>query len=85
MRALGLCLLMAAGSSPLAQVKPRAAHARTAAVPEAAVAAFSDADWPSYGGDPGGQRYSPYKQIDKGNVASLRPVWTFHTHVFDPP
>ena len=36
-------------------------------------------EWPSYGGDPGGMKYSPLKQIDKTNVERLRPAWIFHT------
>jgi glucose dehydrogenase len=36
-------------------------------------------DWPSWGGDDGGQRYSPLNQIDKTNVGRLRRAWTFHT------
>ena len=36
-------------------------------------------DWPSWGGDEGGQRYSPLEQIDKSNVGRLRRAWTFHT------
>ena len=27
-------------------------------------------EWPSYGGDPGGSKYSPLKQIDRSNVAT---------------
>ena len=34
--------------------------------------------WPSYGYDAGGTRYSPLTQINKRNVARLRRVWTFH-------
>ncbi|HEX2466152.1 MAG TPA: hypothetical protein VHR17_16130, partial [Thermoanaerobaculia bacterium] len=37
------------------------------------------AGWPSYGGDPGGMRYSPLTQIDRGNVDALEVAWTFHT------
>ena len=40
-------------------------------------------DWPTYGGDAGGRHYSALRQITRGNVAGLRPAWTFHTHVFD--
>ena len=29
-------------------------------------------EWPAYGNDPGGQRFSPLKKIDRSNVASLR-------------
>ena len=40
----------------------------------------SDGDWPAYGGDAGGQRFSRSTQINAGNVAQLKPAWTFHTH-----
>ncbi len=36
-------------------------------------------DWPSYGRDPGGMRYSRLTQINKENVANLKVAWTFHT------
>ncbi len=36
-------------------------------------------DWPAYGRDPGGARYSPLDQINAGNVAKLGRAWTFHT------
>ena len=39
----------------------------------------ADAEWRAYGGDARGQRYSPLAQVHRGNVASLRPVWTAHT------
>ena len=29
-------------------------------------------DWPSYGQDPGGMRYSPLTQINRENVAKLK-------------
>ncbi len=37
------------------------------------------ADWPAYGGDIGGTRYSPVEQIDRGNVDRLEIAWTYHT------
>jgi alcohol dehydrogenase (cytochrome c) len=37
----------------------------------------SQADWPSYNGDPSGNRYTKLKQIDKSNVARLAPKWIF--------
>jgi len=40
---------------------------------------LSDAQWPTYGGDPGGQRYTASSQITKANVAQLTTAWTFHT------
>ena len=37
------------------------------------------AGWASYGGDPGGTRYSPLTQIDRGNVEKLEVAWTYNT------
>ncbi len=37
------------------------------------------ADWPYYGGDAGGSRYSPLTQIDRTNVQNLKVAWTYHT------
>jgi quinoprotein glucose dehydrogenase len=39
----------------------------------------ADSGWPTYGNDPGGTRYSPARQIDRGNVAELRVAWTYRT------
>jgi quinoprotein glucose dehydrogenase len=36
-------------------------------------------DWPYYGHDPGGMRFSPLAQINKENVGKLKVAWTFHT------
>jgi quinoprotein glucose dehydrogenase len=45
----------------------------------AAAAPAPPADWPVYGGDAGGSRFSPLTQIDKGNVLRLDVAWTFNT------
>lgn len=37
----------------------------------------SDVDWPTYNGDPGGNRYSKLDYIDKSNVKRLAPKWVF--------
>jgi quinoprotein glucose dehydrogenase len=37
------------------------------------------ADWPFYGGDAGGARYSPLTQINKSNVTELKVAWEYHT------
>lgn len=39
----------------------------------------TDIDWPNYGNDPGGMRYSQLAQINRENVAKLKVSWTFHT------
>ena len=36
-------------------------------------------DWPAYGGDAGGMRYSGASQIDRSNVSRLAVAWTYHT------
>lgn len=35
-------------------------------------------DWPAYGGNPEGTRYSPLTQIDRSNVGRLRVAWQFN-------
>ena len=40
---------------------------------------ISRGEWPSYGNDAGGTRYSPLTQIDRENVARLRVAWTYRT------
>jgi quinoprotein glucose dehydrogenase len=35
-------------------------------------------DWPFYGRDVGGIRYSPLTQINRQNVATLKVAWTVH-------
>ena len=37
------------------------------------------AEWPAYGRDPGGTKYSPLDQISTKNVSGLAPAWTYHT------
>src|SRR6516162_10041277 len=37
------------------------------------------ADWPYYGGDAGGSRYSPLTQIDRSNIGELKVFWEYHT------
>ena len=54
------------------------AQASGPAVP-APPAASTSADWPSYGRDPGGTRFSPLAQINRSNVATLRVAWRFST------
>jgi quinoprotein glucose dehydrogenase len=42
-------------------------------------------EWPVYGGDAGGAKYSPLAAIHRGNAARLRIAWTFRTgDMYDP-
>jgi quinoprotein glucose dehydrogenase len=62
--ALASLLLIAATSVP-----PSAAEPADGAI----------ADWPYYGGDAGGSRYSPLTQIDRNSVGGLKIAWEYHT------
>lgn len=43
-------------------------------------------DWPVYGHDAGGQRYSPLSTIHRRNVGSLKVAWMFRTgDAYTPP
>ena len=44
----------------------------------------ADDGWSAYGGDLGGTRYSPLKQVSRANVAKLKVAWTYHTGALDP-
>ncbi len=44
----------------------------------------ADGDWPNYGNDPGGTRYSTLSQINRENVAKLKPAWEYHTGALKP-
>ncbi len=36
-------------------------------------------EWQAYGNDAGSARYSPLREIDKGNVGRLKVAWRYHT------
>ncbi len=40
-------------------------------------ALYPQTDWPAYGHDPGGQRYSPLSKINVATIARLRPAWQY--------
>ena len=39
----------------------------------------ADLSWPTYGGDPGGSRYSEAAQMNRSNVNRLKVAWTYRT------
>jgi quinoprotein glucose dehydrogenase len=53
------------------------AQSATAQAPKATAAATDE--WPYYGHDAGGTRYSPLAQINRENVTQLKVAWVFHT------
>ena len=40
--------------------------------------AAASTEWPTYGHDPGGMRFSPVAQITPANVSQLRVAWVYH-------
>jgi quinoprotein glucose dehydrogenase len=38
----------------------------------------ASSEWPTYGQDPGGQRFSPLTQLTPGNVGQLDVAWVYH-------
>ena len=35
-------------------------------------------EWPTYGHDPGGMRFSPLTEINSSNVSRLKVAWVYH-------
>src|SRR5690349_10431958 len=65
------CLAVVLASTYVASGQQRAAGR---AVPAAS-------EWPTYGHDPGGMRYSPLTQLTPANVSQLQPAWVYHMKV----
>ena len=38
----------------------------------------SSREWPTYGHDPGGMRFSPLNQLTPANVGQLEVAWVYH-------
>lgn len=58
-------------------------HVRTASILLLLLASSLSADdWPQYGNDPGGMRYSPLEQINRANVGELDVAWEYDTPDF---
>jgi len=49
-----------------------------------ATQAIPDREWPSYGRDPGGTRFSPLAQVNRANVESLAVAWRYRTGEAEP-
>lgn len=44
-----------------------------------AAQSIPDGDWPNYGRDAGGTKYSPLRGINRANVSQLKQSWTYRT------
>jgi quinoprotein glucose dehydrogenase len=51
---------------------------RTLILALVAAAAYGQNDWPTFGRDMAGTRFSPLRQVTPQNVSSLQRAWTFH-------
>ena len=70
-------LMMVAAA--IASVSPQPYAQGRQAQPKAPVASTKVADeWPTYGHDPGGKRYSPLTQITAENAHRLEKAWVYH-------
>jgi quinoprotein glucose dehydrogenase len=76
--AAGLLIAVAAvACSDVARAQQVATPGRSAA--PAARAEVRIVEWPAYGGDPGGSRWSPLAQVTRENVEHLAVAWRRHT------
>ena len=56
-----------------------------AAILALAPTSHAQTDWPTYGHDLAGTRYSPLRQITPANVTQLQRAWTYHMTVEAAP
>lgn len=68
-RFVSTCALIIAAFSALCFLKLFHSHASIDEI----------SDWPAYGRDAGGSRFSPLKQINRDNVSQLKIAWTYRT------
>lgn len=57
---------------------PREAEGKEASLPTGGIAVDPTHEWPTYGHDSGGMRYSPLKQVTPKNVGELKVAWVYH-------
>jgi len=78
-RHVQICTLARLGTHALAGAAVTGAAAVCALLLGAPAHAERSDGWAHYGGDAGGQRYSPLTQIDRNNVTTLEKAWTYRT------
>lgn len=57
----------------------------TVSLAQGSVQTAEQMEWPSYGNDAGGTRYSPASQINRSNVNSLQVAWSYRTGANEKP
>ena len=68
----GIALLAACAAALVASTRERRRR------PVEAAAAAASTEWPTYGHDPGGKRFSPLTQLTPANVGQLEVAWVYH-------
>jgi quinoprotein glucose dehydrogenase len=58
------------------------AHAQSTGISSARKTPARVVEWPAYGHDAGGSKFSPASQITRDNVKNLRPLWIYRTGDF---
>ncbi|MGZ3366264.1 MAG: outer membrane protein assembly factor BamB family protein, partial [Caulobacteraceae bacterium] len=76
-RLTGLAAMIALATGAIAQAADTAAKAAPAKAAKASKAAMPAADWRAVDRDLAQTRFSPLTQINRTNVASLKPAWTY--------
>jgi len=79
-----LAALLVAGSAALLAQGLRNEPPSSATTGDAVAATPVSGEWPHYGNDQGGRRYSPLRQITPQNVTKLDVAWTFRTGYTGP-
>ena len=79
--AVGIGALLHAATTPPVDPILQAGTTNTIAsgAPYAVDEASARGDWPHYGNDQGGSRFSPLEQINRSNVEKLQVAWTYRT------
>jgi quinoprotein glucose dehydrogenase len=75
---VGVTLLVCAAATVVAWTHVAAGQQRPPQKRPAPPIGPSTTEWPTYGHDPGGTRFSPLTQITPANVAQLQPAWVYH-------
>ena len=69
MKRIALVIVVAASAATALAYSNLVAQSRAAA---------ASSEWPTYGHDAGGQRFSPLTQITPANVDRLQVAWVYH-------
>ena len=84
-RLLGALLGAAIVTSPSYHAQSKSTRSTAASAPASApqrasvrVGGPASKEWPTYGHDPGGMRFSPLTQISPANVSQLQVAWVYH-------